>query len=308
MAQLQPSYPVTDIAASHPEEARNPTGTAAQQLLISILAEGHVDPDGSVSVAYDLLALGVSPDATSDGDRALLVAAGYQGCERATAMLLRAGADPNGISTSGGTPLAAACWAASPERVRLLLEGGADPNAIACSAASHTSPLMACASEFGDDPRRDAARLECARLLIAAGADLELRDQAGRTALRYAVIYGDVTLPFSELLLAAGAFWRVCPQPPLSDHVPVHYLAPSLLQEPMWTRPAGSAAAASTLLLEHRRGWGGPEPSLLCWPTAPTWRRGTSTLATPETPARLANGRRTSTASCVAARTTASPC
>lgn len=93
-----------------------------------------------------------------------------------------------------------------PVRVHLLPEGGADPSLAVSAGPEKATPLHICSdNDFGADSALDARRVACARLLIAAGADLEVHDEAGRSALRFNVLAGDVRLPLTELLLSAGA-------------------------------------------------------------------------------------------------------
>jgi ankyrin repeat protein len=75
--------------------------------------------------------------------------------------------------------------------VRLLIEAGADPNSIA---------------KHGDYPLQHAVGFpEIVRLLIEAGANLELTDKVYKqTPLRWAVLYSDIDSV--RLLLDAGAF------------------------------------------------------------------------------------------------------
>jgi hypothetical protein len=108
--------------------------------------------------------------------------------------LLAAGADPN--IRGNELPLQAAIGAShksGPEPVRLLLEAGANPNAR---------------DEWGNPAFFTAggARLEVMQLLLAHGADVQLRDKQGASA---------VVLPAQtrnwrvlELLLQRGAPWR----------------------------------------------------------------------------------------------------
>lgn len=79
------------------------------------------------------------------------------------------------IGLYGGKPLH---WAAehSPETLRLLLERGADPKArnLMKNEFEGYTPLHMTADQ-------DEESVECAQLLLDAGADLLARDAKGRT-------------------------------------------------------------------------------------------------------------------------------
>lgn len=114
--------------------------------------------------------------ANDDGTTALMLAIVKNDppCVRA---LLRRGAKVNVWNNSGWTPLLLARGIANVEP---LIEAGADLNA-ACAASSHPgwTPLMFAVNE--DDVRSVNA-------LLAAGADPDARDSAGRTAIDIANI------------------------------------------------------------------------------------------------------------------------
>ena len=189
-----------------------PTSAAARLELISTIASGFENASTSAVVASVLLAQGVSPDAVSPetGDCALRVAAGHEGCAEAVDILLQSGANPDGPSRACFPPLLAAIMTAaptSPRIVRLLIEGGASPKmAFETGGGELCFPLLACVDDFGDlTPAQQRSRLECTRLVLAAGADLEQKEQAGRSALRYAMLQGDAALPIVLFLLSVGA-------------------------------------------------------------------------------------------------------
>ena len=115
------------------------------------------------------------------------------------------------------------------------------------------TPLHVCSDdEFGSDRRLDAARVDCARLLIAAGADLNAPDEAGRSVLRFTVLGGDARLPLTELLLASGASYAL---PPIPRVPPLGIRPLQSMQVLMWKRPVGGAEAALMQLPVRSRGW-----------------------------------------------------
>ncbi len=108
--------------------------------------------------------------------------------------LLAAGADPNISKTE--LPLQAAIGesrTSGAETVRLLLDAGANPNAR---------------GEWGNPAFFTAggASLEVMELLLAHGADVQLRDKQGRSAVVLAATTRNWRV--LELLLRRGAPWR----------------------------------------------------------------------------------------------------
>jgi uncharacterized protein len=99
------------------------------------------------------------------------------------------------FSGDGFTALHLAAFMGHPAATRLLLERGADPDAVATSAQiGPVQPLHSAAA---------TRELECARLLVEHGADVNARQAGGYTPLHEAAGNGDVEL--ARLLLGAGA-------------------------------------------------------------------------------------------------------
>lgn len=110
------------------------------------------------------------------------------------AAALRAAPLLHGTWTADGfTALHLAAFFGKTENVRLLLAEGADPGTVARNP-SRVQPLHSAAA---------ARELEIARLLVAAGADVNARQQGGWTPLHAAAAHGDESL--ARLLLEHGA-------------------------------------------------------------------------------------------------------
>jgi ankyrin repeat protein len=108
--------------------------------------------------------------------------------------LLDAGADPNQqVARSLFTTLALAASSGEVETVRLLLARGADARA---GGSRGWTPLMMAAASARPNPAVTA-------LLLENGADLHARDDAGRTALDWALMQGET--PVARQLREAGA-------------------------------------------------------------------------------------------------------
>jgi ankyrin repeat protein len=128
--------------------------------------------------------------------------------------LLDAGADPN-TTGSSRTTIEMGIFFGGPDVLRLLLERGADPDGRLDGVAKGETPLITLSSQgmkshinWSREPdfqaRAWARGLEMIRILIAHGADLEARDQAGgRTALMLAA--EEAREDVIRVLLDAGA-------------------------------------------------------------------------------------------------------
>jgi uncharacterized protein len=137
-------------------------------------------------------------------------------------LLLKAGANPNlqlklfppyrslrddrgadGLLSVGTTPLLRAAKAGDIPAMRLLLAHGANPS---LPTASGITPLMAAAgnASVGLDTRgrykTEAQSIEAVKVLLAAGADINARDNNGQTAL-----YGAATWGWNDLVRALAA-------------------------------------------------------------------------------------------------------
>jgi ankyrin repeat protein len=109
------------------------------------------------------------------------------------AELLDAGADVDARTPDGFTPLHLAAFFGAPRVAALLLRRGADAGAVADNAM-RVQPLNSAVA---------GQHHEIAAALIAAGADIDARQEGGYTPLLAAAGHGDADLV--RTLLAAGA-------------------------------------------------------------------------------------------------------
>ena len=194
--------------------------SAANQAGVTPLQLAAVN--GNAALIEKLIAAGADPNAplTASGDTALMLAA-RTGVLAAVQVLLDHGAQVNAKETWGGTT--ALMWAIAerhPDVAKLLLGHGADVNAksnFVPSASGRgfegTSPIVAKPNqrieEFASGwltPLMFAARendLESARLLVAAGADVNAQGGDGKDALSLALFNG--SYPVASFLIDSHA-------------------------------------------------------------------------------------------------------
>ena len=157
------------------------------------------DDTTPLDLIKQLLAAGANPNAQ------LKFFLGYRdnGADRGADMML----------TTGATPLLRAARAADLDAVKLLLAAGAHVDLPVATAwrdpVGGITPLMAAAGLKNTSPdtrgklKTEAQVVETVKLLIAAGADVNAKDDRGESALHGAVYrgYNDVV----RTLIAAGA-------------------------------------------------------------------------------------------------------
>lgn len=106
-------------------------------------------------------------------------------------LMLDNGVDPNKRDADGGTALHESCELSNVESVRLLLEHGADPNAV--HGVRKISPIHLAYN-----------KPEILELLLDYGADVNRKDDSGRTVLHHTVVFDnkkcfDILLERSDL-------------------------------------------------------------------------------------------------------------
>jgi ankyrin repeat protein len=166
---------------------------------------------GSAPIVDALLKAGADPNFKNPEGETPLMAAARSGKVDAAKLLLDAGADVNAKEGWGGQ--SAIMWAAAQsqaEMVKLLASRGADVNAHGVihqwERKVITEPRPKDMNKGGFTPLLYAARegcVECARNLIAAGADPDLEDPDRVTPLNMALL--NLHFDFAAYMIEAGA-------------------------------------------------------------------------------------------------------
>ncbi|HXH26110.1 MAG TPA: ankyrin repeat domain-containing protein, partial [Vicinamibacterales bacterium] len=151
------------------------------------------------------------PDTRKPEGETPLMAVARTGNVEAARLLVDAGADVNAREAWGGQ--SALMWAAAqrqPEMVRFLVSRGADVDARGrvrqWERKVITEPRPKDMNKGGFTPLLYAARegcVECARHLVAGGADLDLPDPDGITPLNMALL--NLHFEFAAFMIEAGA-------------------------------------------------------------------------------------------------------
>jgi ankyrin repeat protein len=144
---------------------------------------GSQEAGDALAIARALLAAGADVDADSGSHLTPLSNAAYFGCLAGVRLLLEAGAKAGAVSDGGLTPLQCAVHcryslAGPPGCIEALLDAGADATA---ASSFGLTPLHRVGSDLHPDHAAAAARL-----LLAAGADVDARDEYGDTSLALA--------------------------------------------------------------------------------------------------------------------------
>jgi uncharacterized protein len=147
-----------------------------------------------------LIRAGADPNVANDLRTTPLSLACTNANARLVEHLLNAGAQPNTPIATGETPIMTCAGTGSADAVRLLIARGADVNGK--EPSQHQTALMWAAAEHHPD---------VVKLLIDHGADLQARTKRGFSALHFAAREGD--LEIARILLAAGTDINIRSQP-----------------------------------------------------------------------------------------------
>jgi ankyrin repeat protein len=219
--------------------------------------------NGSAKVMAPLLDAGADVNTQLEEGETVLMRTARTGRVDAIRLLIERGADVNAVEQSLGET--ALMWAAAenhPDAVKVLIEAGADPN-----ARSHreTRPIRYVSQAGGGTrvplprgwwtalmyaARQDAK--DSARALAESGADLNLVDPDGATALMEAIINAHYDL--AAILLGKGADPRIADSQgttPLYAAIDMHTQPAMTDRPPRRNTDTLDALKLVTVLLDH---------------------------------------------------------
>lgn len=193
-----------DKKATHEDDARYISGIPPEKQGYTLLMlalpppcttqvpppeQDRASPAARLEVVKALIAAGVDVQAANHRGRTALYYAADGGYTEAIRTLIAAGADVNARDEEGETPLMVAAVHRDAEAVQVLMRAALHRDAEAGQA------LMRAALHYAD--------AEAVKLLIAAGAEVNARNESGRTPLLLAAAYGNAEAV--KVLSAAGA-------------------------------------------------------------------------------------------------------
>lgn len=182
------SKPVIDLIARHADlEARNDR----QQTPLLIATHAN-----TIEIARLLIEAGADVNAKDDMQDSAYLYAGASGFNEILKLTLAHGADLKSYNRYGGTALIPACERGHVETVKIMIASGVEIDHV--NKLGWTGLLEAIILSDGGP-----AHQEIMKLLIAAGADVNLADFDGVTPLQHAQSRGYTII--ADLLLAAGA-------------------------------------------------------------------------------------------------------
>ncbi|MEI6196962.1 MAG: ankyrin repeat domain-containing protein, partial [Verrucomicrobiota bacterium] len=161
---------------------------------------------GQIEMAGFLIDNGADPDCITQCWLNPLSTAITEKRQQLVELLLEKGASANGPEKCACPPLNAAAMIKDAALVKKLLQLGADPNRI---------------GGWGDAALHSTHSFECARELVAGGANANLKDRSGTTALH--CLLGVINPEYISLLIEAGA--NVNEIATDSGYTPLHILA-----------------------------------------------------------------------------------
>jgi len=201
-----------------------PVKTPTERLLVAICR-------GDVSAAREAICAGANVDWRAAGQYGgtPLHAAAMKGRTDVIKMLIDAGAPVDAKERKyGRTPLMEAAWYGHADALKALIDCGANIEAVD-DALGRTA--LATAADKASDPKLNKLTSEdvgtgkgprdCVQILLAAGADPNACDQAGKTPLHWAASQGNGEC--CHMLLDSGAV--IDARDSLFKRTPLHYAA-----------------------------------------------------------------------------------
>jgi ankyrin repeat protein len=176
---------------------------------------------GRTEIVKLLLKAGANPDTKDNYGETALMRASLSGHKDIVILLLKAGANPDTKDNYGETALMKASYNGHKEIVKLLLKAGADVNlqatrgdtALMNASKRPRRPTHPCVVRTHARERRDGGmrgkrregHKDIVELLLKAGANVDIQNNKGYTALMWASLSGRKDIEIFKPLLEAGA-------------------------------------------------------------------------------------------------------
>ena len=163
---------IVHLLLSNKADPNLKTNEGQTALMLSCTAKQSIDFDDSILTM--LISAGADPNIQDKTRSTALIEAASNGYEAGVRILINAQADVNAQDKYGFTSLMLASQQHLTETVRILLSNKADPNLQ--NKEGQTALMLSCTTKQSTDD-------SVLTLLISAGANLNVRDKAGSTAL-----------------------------------------------------------------------------------------------------------------------------
>jgi len=158
---------------------------------------------GQKRAALALIAAGTEVNAVDGTQYTPLCRAAKSNYYEIAKAMIEAGADVNAADEDKYTPLCMAATRGNYEVAKTLIEAGADVNKTCGKYGA--APLYIIMKEHWEYNESSLSTIDFAKLLLAAGADINIKNKYDHTPLHYAALRNSEYAPVIDFLIKAGA-------------------------------------------------------------------------------------------------------